>query len=312
MDQENQTMVTYFIIKGISSVPSLQIPIFLLVLLLYLLTLGGNMTILLLICLDHHLHTPMYFFLGNLSLLDMSSSTAALHNVFTSFITRNNTISFYRCLGQMTCFASLEVDDLILLTAMSYDRYVAICNPLQYQMVMNHRTCVLLAVVSWLLGFVENSPFIVLLSNSCYKSNIINHFFCDFVPLTKVTCHETFLMKILIFTLGLFGPFLIPFFLTFISYVFIIKSILKISTSIGRRKAFYTCSSHLTVVVLLYMILICQYIKPSTMDSLETNKLFSLFNVAVVPVLNPMIYSLKNKEVKASLRRQLRRSIISV
>ncbi|KAM4641730.1 olfactory receptor 6C1-like [Discoglossus pictus] len=311
MDEENRTSVTYFIIKGISDVPELQTPIFLLILLIYLTTLCGNMTIVLLVCLDSHLHTPMYFFLGNLSFMDMSSTTASLHHVLISFITGDCTISFGACIGQISFFASLTGDELMLLTAMSYDRYVAICNPLRYQMVMSRRVCVLLAIVCWLLGFIENIPFLMLLSISCYRSNIINHFFCDFVPLTKITCSETLIMKVFIFTVGLFGPFLIPFCLTFISYVFIITTILRMRTSTGRRKAFNTCSSHLTVVILLYVILICQYIKPSTMESLESNKLFSLFNTAAVPILNPIIYSLKNKDVKSSFRRLMKLSKIS-
>ncbi|KAM4641728.1 olfactory receptor 8G50-like [Discoglossus pictus] len=310
-DQENQTRVTYFIIKGISDVPELQTPIFLLVLLIYLTTLCGNMTIVLLVCLDPHLHTPMYFFLGNLSFIDMFSTTVTLYHVLTSYITGDHTVSFGACLGQMSCFASLAIDQLTLLTAMSYDRYVAICNPLRYHVMMNCRVCVLLAIVCWLLGFIETIPFLVLLINSCYRSNIINHFFCDSVPLTKITCSEIFLIKVLLFTLALFGIFLIPFLLTFISYGFIITTILRIRTSTGRLKAFNTCSSHLTVVILLYVILICQYIKPSTMESLESNKLFSLFNTAAVPILNPIIYSLKNKDVKSAFRRLMKLSKIS-
>ncbi|KAM4641229.1 olfactory receptor 8K1-like [Discoglossus pictus] len=237
MDEMDQTRVTYFIIKGISDIPEFQAPIFLLVLLIYLTTLGGNLTIVLLVCLDSHLHTPMYFFLGNLSLLDMSSATVTLHSTLVAFVTGDNTVSF-----------------------------------LEY---------------------------------SCYVSNIINHFFCDLVPLMKLSCSDTSVLEMLILTEGMLINLLTPSSLTFISYVFIIGTILKIRSSTGRSKAFYTCSSHLTVVLLLYMTLFCQYIRPISTDSLESNKLFSLFNTALVPMLNPLIYSLKNKDVKSALRRQL-------
>ncbi|KAM4641891.1 olfactory receptor 8G1-like [Discoglossus pictus] len=220
MDQKNLTLLNYFVMKGISDIPELQTPIFLLVLLIYLIILGGNLTILLLICLDPPLHTPMYFFLGNLSLLDMSSATVTLHSTLVAFVTGDNTVSFL-------------------------------------------------------------------------------------VPLMKLSCSEISVLEMLILTEGMFINLLTPSSLTFISYVFIIGTILKIRSSTGRSKAFYTCSSHLTVVLLLYMTLFCQYIRPISTDSLESNKLFSLFNTALVPMLNPLIYSLKNKDVKSALRRQL-------
>ncbi|KAM4641924.1 olfactory receptor 2AP1-like [Discoglossus pictus] len=306
MDQKNLTLLNYFIIKGISDIPELQTPIFLLVLLIYLIILGGNMTILLLICLDPHLHTPMYFFLGNLSLLDMSSTTITLQSTLVAFITGDNTVSFLGCMSQMFIFTCLTENELFLLTAMSYDRYVAICNPLHYPMIMRYRVCVLLVIISCLVSLMCFTPFLVLLAEcSCYVSNIINHFFCDVVPVMKLSCCDTSVLEILILTEGMFINLLTPCSLTFISYVFIIGTILKIRSSTGRSKAFYTCSSHLTVVLLLYVTLICQYVRPVSIDSLESNKLFSLFNTAIVPMLNPLIYSLKNKDVKSAGRRQL-------
>ncbi|KAM4696270.1 olfactory receptor 5V1-like [Rhinophrynus dorsalis] len=307
MESGNQTTVTYFIINGISRIPSFQTLIFLLVLLIYLLTLGGNMTILLLVCFDTHLHTPMYFFLCNLSILDISSTTVTLHYIFIIFITGDSTISYIACIAQMYMFGCLICDELLLLTAMSYDRYVAICNPLHYHMLMNRKTCASLAIACWLLGFLEVIPYIVLLSKlSCYKSNIINHFFCDLVPLMKLSCSDTSFLEILSLTEGLLLITLTPFLLTFTSYIFIITSILRIRSSTGRRKAFYTCSSHLTVVILLYVILFSQYLRPTSKDNLESTKMFSLFNTAAVPMLNPLIYSLKNKDVKSALKRRLR------
>ncbi|KAM4641809.1 olfactory receptor 6C74-like [Discoglossus pictus] len=296
-----------FVLKGISDILELQTPIFFLVLLTYLTILGGNMTILQLICLDPHLHTPMYFFLGNLALLDMSSTTNTLQSTLVTFITGDNTVSFLGCMSQLFIFSCLVADELFLLTAMSYDRYVAICNPLHYPMIMRYRVCILLVIACFLVSVVRATPYLVLLLGcTCYVSNIINHFFCDLVPLMKLSCSDTSVLEILILTEGTLIAFLTPCSLTFISYVFIIRTILKIRSSTGRSKAFYTCSSHLTVVLLLYMTLICQYMRPISSDSLESNKLFSLFNTALVPMLNPLIYSLKNKDVKSALRRQLK------
>ncbi|KAM4641882.1 olfactory receptor 8U3-like [Discoglossus pictus] len=306
MDQQNLTLLNYFVMKGISDIPELQTPIFLLVLLIYLIILGGNMTILLLICLDPPLHTPMYFFLGNLSLLDMSSATITLQSTLVAFITGDNTVSIQGCMSQMFIFSSLLINELFLLTAMSYDRYVAICNPLHYPMIMRYRVCVLFVVVCFLVSLVVATPYIVLLAEcSCYVSNIINHFFCDIVPLMKLSCSDNSVLEMLLLTEGMLINLLTPSSLTFISYVFIIGTILKIRSSTGRSKAFYTCSSHLTVVLLLYMTLFCQYMRPVSTDSLESNKLFALFNTAIVPMLNPLIYSLKNKDVKSAVRRQL-------
>ncbi|KAM4642040.1 olfactory receptor 2AP1-like [Discoglossus pictus] len=305
---QNKTTLTYFTFKGISDNHELQAMIFSIVLLIYLSTFCGNMTILLLVCLDPQLHTPMYFFLGNLSLLDISCTTVALNHILTGFISGDNTIVFPSCLAQMYLFSSLACDELAILTAMSYDRYVAICKPLFYHMVMSHRVCVLLATVSWMLGFVGVIPYLVFISGfSCYKSNLINHFFCDLVPLINLSCSDTFVLKIVILIEGLFFTSLPLFLLTFIPYIFIISSILKISSSSGRRKAFYTCSSHLTVVILLYMTLMGQYIIPTSTDSLDFKKLFALFNTALVPMLNPLIYSLKNNDVKSAVKRRVKR-----
>ncbi|KAM4641759.1 olfactory receptor 8D1-like [Discoglossus pictus] len=315
MEQKNGTTMFFFILKGISDVHEMQLPIFLLVLLLYLITLGGNMTILLLVWLDPQLHTPMYFFLGNLSFIDMSSTTVNLHKILTSFLSGDNTISFSCCMAQLYMFASLTIDELLILTAMtmSYDRYVAICKPLHYHMIMNRRVCVMLAMISWGFGFMEVLPTLWATSNlTCYKSNIVNHFFCDVVPLKQLTCSDTFILDLYVFIEGGLIVFFTPFILTFISYIFIVTTILKIRSSSGRRKAFYTCSSHLTVVILLYLTIFCQYFRPESVFSLDANKLFSLFNTAAVPILNPLIYSLKNKDVKSALRRQLRLSKCTV
>ncbi|KAM4696251.1 olfactory receptor 8U3-like [Rhinophrynus dorsalis] len=306
MISANQTMVIYFIIRGVSDIPELQAPIFLLVLLIYLITIGGNMTIALLVCLDPQLYTPMYFFLCNLSIIDMCSTTVTLHRVLMNFISGDNTVSFPACMAQLYTFAFLTADELFILTVMSYDRYVAICNPMHYTIIMNFRFCALLATVSWVLGFVESLPHVIIISSfSCFRTNEINHFFCDVVPLIKLSCSDTSVMDIFILIAGLIH-LILSFSITLMPYIFIISTILRIQSNTGRRKAFYTCSSHLTVVILLYGTIVFQYLRPTSANSLDSNKLFSLLNTAVVPMLNPMIYSLKNKDVKSALKRRLR------
>ncbi|XP_069800169.1 olfactory receptor 5V1-like [Dendropsophus ebraccatus] len=299
MDHSNVTTTTYFIIMGISEKPLLFV--FLLVLLIYLLTLGGNITIFLLICLDHHLHTPMYFFLANLSLLDISCSTISLHRILISFISGDNTVSIVECFVQIYTFVSLSCDELLVLAAMGYDRYVAICNPLHYHLVMGSKLCIFLACLCWVFGFLQCMPiFVGLFKLLCFYSNKVDHYFCDIVPVLKLSCSDTTFLQLYIHAVGVLISSFTPFALTFISYIFIISTILSIRSSSGRRKAFYTCSSHLTVVLCLYASLVFQYQTPNSSGS---KKYFSLFNTAAVPILNPLIYSLKNKDVKAAIKR---------
>ncbi|KAM3912175.1 olfactory receptor 8D1-like [Leptodactylus fuscus] len=303
--QTNQTQIRYFIIMGISNDPQLQLPIFLLVLLIYLSILCGNLTILV-ACQDPQLHTPMYFFLGNLSIMDIGYSTIALHKILIQFVAGDRTVSFMACMAQMHMFGSLAGANLFMLTAMGYDRYVAICKPLRYHMVMSTGTCGILASTCWVLGLLQVTPFTVIVCGfSCYSSIEINHFFCDIVPFMRITCNDTSLLRTLFILEGLLTMILIPFLLTFVSYIFIIRDILRIRSSSGRLKAFYTCSSHLTVVTLLYTMLFSQYLTPNLSSNLESKKLFALFNTAAVPLLNPLIYSLKNKDVKRALKRIL-------
>ncbi|XP_018421046.1 PREDICTED: olfactory receptor 6C3-like [Nanorana parkeri] len=300
----NHTRVAYFIFKGITEAPELQVVIFLLVLLIYLITLGGNMTIFLLICLDHRLHTPMYFFLANLSIVDISCSTVTLQRILVNFVTKNNTVGFHACITQCYLFGSLSSHELYILTAMSCDRYIAICKPLNYYLIMNFKTCGVLALSCGLLGFLQIIPYCVLIVNiSCYSSNEIDHFLCDLLPIMKIACSDISVLEALSFIQGLLMFFITPFCLTLISYFLIIITILKIPSNIGRRKAFYTCSSHLTVIILLYITLTIQYVVLN--KSFGSTKLFSLFNSAIVPMLNPVLYSLKNKDVKSAFKQKL-------
>ncbi|XP_040262318.1 olfactory receptor 1019-like [Bufo bufo] len=303
MEQTNVSVTTYLIISGISDSPTIRLIIFIVALLIYLLTLGGNLTVLLLIATDHQLHTPMYFFLANLSVLDISCSTITLHKILLSFMTGNKFVSVGGCMVQIFIFFSMSCNELLILTAMSYDRYVAICNPLNYHMIMNRKICALLSALCWVLSSLENLPtFLAFYKLSCYKSNIINHFFCDAVPVIKLTCSDTTFLELYMLSVGGFIAGMPRFVLTFISYVFIISVILKIPSSIGRHKAFYTCSSHITVVILFYTTLVFQYLRPYSLANLDSNKVSSLFNTALVPMLNPLIYSLKNKDVTRALK----------
>ncbi|XP_071980957.1 olfactory receptor 5P52-like [Engystomops pustulosus] len=298
----NKTTIEYFILKGFSETSELHIIVFIVVLIIYLITCGGNMMILTLICLERHLHTPMYFFLANLSIVDISFTTTMLYKIFTGFVTRDKTISFYGCMVQSFMSGSFTVHELYILTAMSYDRYVAICRPLSYQLVMSQRTCVVLASLCWTLGFLFIGPSAWILSTfSCYTSIELNHFFCDVILLMKMTCSDTSVLDTLFFIQGWFLFAVSPFLLTFLPYIFIIIEIMKIRTTTGKYKAFYTCSSHLTVVILLYTINIIQYMIPS---NLEYKKFYTLINTVVVPLLNPLIYSLKNRDMKDALRKK--------
>ncbi|KAM5145665.1 olfactory receptor 6C1-like [Mantella aurantiaca] len=305
MNKKNETTVNYFILKGISDDPKLQVLIFSLVFLIYNVTLGGNLIILLLVWLDSQLHTPMYFFLSNLSILNISSTTVTLHKILSMFVIKDNVVYFNDCIAQVCMFSWLSGNEFILLTAMSYDRYVAICNPLRYSTIMNDKACAGLAVFCWSFSLLQMLPAMVIVSRfSCYSSNTIDHFFCDMVALMNLSCSDTSILELLIFTEGVLLSTFTPFLLTFTSYSFIIATIMRIKSTMGRSKAFYTCSSHITVVVLHYTTIVCQYLIPS--DIFNASKLLSLLNTAVVPMLNPFIYSLKNKDVKSALQRKLK------
>ncbi|KAM4696260.1 olfactory receptor 8G17-like [Rhinophrynus dorsalis] len=307
MEDKNNTWVSYFIIKGLTDLPQLQAPIFMLVLLIYLIILLGNSTILTLVCMDPKLHTPMYFFLSNLSVLEMCYTTVTMHKTLVSYISRNKKVSFSGCVAQMYFYVSFLCCEILLLAAMSYDRYVAICNPLHYSTIMNSKVCALLALPCWLLGLLEAIPAIFIIYDiHCFKSNEVNHFFCDLLALTKLFCKNASSMEHVIYSESVFVVF-IPFFLTILSYYCIIRNVLSIHSTSGRSKAFYTCSSHLTVVCLLYVTVSCLYIRPTSTFTLDSDKLSSLLITTLTPMLNPLIYSLRNKDVKLAFRRLLKK-----
>ncbi|XP_030050876.1 olfactory receptor 1361-like [Microcaecilia unicolor] len=301
--KENKTSVTEFILLGFSDHPHLQLFISVTVFLIFLMSVLGNLMFLMLVCADSHLQKPMYFFLSNLSFLDICNTSVTLSTLLHSLLTGEKLISFSLCMAQLyffICFTSIE---FFLLAVMAYDRYVAICNPLRYMLVMNRKVCVLLASSSWVIGFMDSVPHVFLTSQFSFcKGNEINHFYCDFTVLMKLSCSDILTLEIVLFTEGVILA-VIPSVLTLTSYVHIISTILKIQSAKGRHKAFSTCSSHLTVVLLFYGTLMSVYMRPASMYSPDQDKLFSLLYTALIPMLNPIIYSMRNEEVKKALRK---------
>ncbi|XP_062994320.1 olfactory receptor 5J3-like [Elgaria multicarinata webbii] len=303
MEMKNQTEVAEFILLGFGDLQNLQIPLFLLFLLIYILTMAGNLLIVLLILMDRHLHTPMYFFLGNLSCLEVCYSSTILPRMLISFLTSNKVIFFRACIMQYFFFGGLAGTECYLLSVMSYDRYLAICKPLHYTALMNSKVCRNLVCGSWLNGFLASAIVTLFMSQLTFCGpNIINHFFCDSFPILKLSCSNTQMIFTLIVLLCS-GFTLPPFVLTLTSYVCIISKILRISSLAGRQKTFSTCSSHLTVVTIFYGSLVIVYMLPEPNGLIDLNKVFSLGYTIVTPLVNPLIYSLRNREVKESLRR---------
>ncbi|XP_025069047.1 olfactory receptor 1052-like [Alligator sinensis] len=300
---ENHTTVTEFILLGLSSDPQLQFLLFFVFWVIYLITLAANAVIMLVIKADSHLHTPMYFFLFYLSLIDICYSSAIVPKMLVNFLAAHKTISVNACFTQMFFMLFSGSCEISMLSAMAYDRYTAICKPLHYAGTMNKRVCRQLVGASWTMGVMHSLVNTVPVSKLHFCGpNEIEHFSCDLPHLLTLSCSRTFINKIaLLFSaviLG-FGTFL----LTLISYIHIIFTILRIRSAEGRRKAFSTCSSHLIVVGLLYGAGFFQYMKPSSISSVTLDQVFSIQYSILTPMVNPIIYSLKNEEVKTALGR---------
>uniref|UniRef100_A0A8C0GJ48 Olfactory receptor n=1 Tax=Chelonoidis abingdonii TaxID=106734 RepID=A0A8C0GJ48_CHEAB len=300
MKMKNQTTVTEFILLELSSDPQMQIFFFLVFLVIYLITLSGNIMIMVVIRADSHLQTPMYFFLFHLSFVDICYSSVTVPNALRNFL--HKTISVNGCLVQMFLFILSAGAEIFILSAMAYDRYAAICDPLHYVQTMSKGICIQLVSGAWTMGFfyaLLNTLFALKL-HFC-GLNQINHFSCELPPLLQLSCTETFTNQVVLLTsavvLGLSS-----FLLTLISYIHIISTILRIRSAEGRHKAFSTCSSHLIVVGLLYVTGFLQYTKPSSVSSVVLDEIFSIQYSILTPMLNPIVYSLKNKEVKTALR----------
>ncbi|XP_060111115.1 olfactory receptor 6B9-like [Heteronotia binoei] len=299
----NQTNLTKFILLGINDVPELQIFLFLVFLLIYTATIAGNLLIVVLIACDQHLHTPMYFFLGNLSCLETFYSTTILPRMITTFLTGDRTIPIWDCFLQYYFFGSLVGSECYLLAAMSYDRFLAICKPLHYSVLMNNTLCVQLIMTSCISCFLLNSITTYLMSQLSFCGpNILDHFFCDFTPVIMLACENTHWMELMAFSLSSLVA-LVPFILTLISYSFIISTILQIPSITGRQKAFSTCSSHLTIVTVFYGTLVIVYMIPKNDTLKDLNKFFSVCYTVLTPIVNPIVYCLRNREVKEALNK---------
>ncbi|XP_046313401.1 olfactory receptor 13C7-like [Marmota monax] len=309
MDRSNETsLVMGFILLGLSAHPKLEKTFFVLILLMYLVILLGNGVLILVTLLDSHLHTPMYFFLGNLSFLDICYTTSSIPLILDSFLIPRKTISFSACAVQMFLSFAMGATECVLLSMMAFDRYVAICNPLRYPVVMSKAVYVPMAAGSWAAGITNSvvQTSLAMRLPFCGDS-VINHFTCEILAVLKLACADISINVISMVVANMI--FLaIPVLFIFVSYVFILATILRIPSAEGRKKAFSTCSAHLTVVIVFYGTILFMYGKPKSKDHLGANKqdladkLISLFYGVVTPMLNPIIYSLRNKDVKTAVR----------
>ncbi|XP_073408846.1 olfactory receptor 9G19-like [Dendrobates tinctorius] len=302
MDTVNFT-VTEFVLLGFHELPDFQLVFFFIFLVIYAATLIGNSLTIGLFCFDQHFHTPMYILLCNMSVLDMSFTSMILPKLLDIFLTGNNVISFHGCIAQVFFFVVLMVSEYLILAAMAYDRYVAICHPLRYSYFMSLSFCFGLVWTSWSIGVFDGILYAFLISSCTFcKSNEIDHLFCDMKPLMMLSCSETKTIE-----MAILGPSAIIGFvssiMTLVSYIYIISTILKINSKEGRHKTFSTCSSHLTVILLFYGTVLSMYMRPKSSYSMDQDKVFAILYAGVIPMLNPLIYSLKNKEVKKALCR---------
>ncbi|NXF12716.1 OR5BL protein, partial [Smithornis capensis] len=302
-DWKNETVVTEFILLNFGNGPELDSLFFLMFLSIYFVTITGNTFIIVLVMVNQHLQTPMYFFLGNLACLEICYSSNILPRMLLSYVSGDTSISVSGCFTQYYFFGCLAAAECYLLAAMSYDRYLAVCKPLHYLSHMDTRLCLQLAAASWASGFLSNSILTSLISNLDFCGpNEIDHFFCDSFPLMKLSCSDT---RVVGFVTSVVAGVcsLPPFLLTFSSYLYIIGTVVRIPSATGRKKAFSTCSSHLTVVILFYGSILAVYELPHHNTQISSNKVFSVFYTILTPLLNPLIYSLRNKEVKEALQK---------
>ncbi|XP_053555895.1 olfactory receptor 6M1-like [Bombina bombina] len=311
MGCENGTSVTEFILLGIPLSSQFQIILFVILSVVYAITILGNATIIVVSLGDAQLHTPMYFFLSNLAFLDISFTSAIVPKVLVYLISGNKTISFNGCLAQSYIYFLLGTTEFLLLAVMSFDRFMAICYPLRYGTIMSPKLCLQLIIFSWFGGFMDTIVQTVLTFRLSFcGSNIINHYFCDVAPLLKLADGNTYLIGMLDFILAS-SLVLGSLFFSLVSYGCIISAIQKISSTAGRKKAFSTCASHLTVVFIVYGSCIFMCVRPSKNSKIDSTKIVALLNSILTPLLNPFIYSLRNKVFKDALKRMTTRRHIT-
>ncbi|XP_037694820.1 olfactory receptor 8B3-like [Choloepus didactylus] len=309
MSPGNGSLVTQFILVGLTDHPRLQLPLFFLFLGMYMVTVLGNLTLITLIGLNSHLHTPMYFFLFNLSFVDLCYSSVFTPKMLINFVSKKNIISYQGCMAQFYFFCFFIISECYVLISMAYDRYVAICNPLLYNIAMSPNVCSNLLFGSYLMAFSGAMAHTgCMLRLTFCDANIINHYFCDILPVLQLSCTSTYVNKLVLFIVAGIN-IIVPSFTIFISYGFIVSSILHINSTEGRSKAFSICSSHIMAVSLFFGSGSFAYLQPYSARSRNEGKISSVFYNNVVPMMNPLIYSLRNKDVQLALRKTLNRRI---
>ncbi|XP_053227532.1 olfactory receptor 10T2-like [Podarcis raffonei] len=308
MGRENQTIVTEFILAGFSNFPDLKIPLFLVFSLMYLITLMGNIIIITAIRLNRSLHIPMYFFLSILSFSEICYTLVIIPNMLANLLREKKTISFIGCATQMCIFLGFGCTDCFLLAVMGYDRYVSICKPLRYQILMNQRLCTKLVACSVSLAFIfSTSETIIIFTLPFCGPNELKHYLCDLAPLLELACGRNYIGEIVIFIIS-FLVVICSFLFILLSYILIANTVLKIPTMAGKRKAFSTCASHLIVVIVHFGCAGIIYLGPKSSYTLDETTFISVSYTMVTPLLNPLVYSLRNKDVQIALKKSLGKS----
>ncbi|XP_002708829.1 olfactory receptor 5P6 [Oryctolagus cuniculus] len=307
----NHTAVSEFILLGLTDDPGLRVVLFVIILCIYLVTISGNLSTIVLIRISSQLHHPMYLFLSQLAFADMGMSSSVTPNMLVNFLREKNTISYFGCDFQLGSAAFFGSSECFLLAAMAYDRFVAICNPLLYTNKMSTQVCVQLLILAYIGGFLNTCSFTICFYSLLFCGpNRVNHFFCDFAPLVELSCSDVSVPAVVpSFTAG--SIIVVTVFVIAVSYIYILITIMKMHSTEGRHKAFSTCTSHLTAVTLFYGTITFIYVMPKSSYSTDQNKIVSVFYMVVIPMLNPLIYSLRNNEIKGALKRELRRKLFS-
>ncbi|XP_043338823.1 olfactory receptor 8K3-like [Cervus canadensis] len=308
METHNGTVLNEFILMGITNHPEMQAPLFGLFLIIYVISVVGNLGMIIVTKMDSKLQTPMYFFLRHLAFTDLGYSTTVGPKMLVNFVEDQNVISCYSCATQLAFFLVFIVSEIFILSAMSYDRYVAICNPLLYPVIMSQRVCWVLVAIPYVYStFVSLLVTVKLFNLSFCGYRVISHFYCDSLPLLSLLCSNAHEVEMIILILAGFD-LIFSLLVVLVSYLLILASILRMSSAEGRHKAFSTCGSHLTVVTVFYGTLLFMYVQPESSHSFDTDKVASIFYTLVIPMLNPLIYSLRNKDVKCALHRMWKKS----
>ncbi|XP_072467519.1 olfactory receptor 8B3-like [Notamacropus eugenii] len=311
MTLKNSSSVTEFILAGLTDQSELQLPLFFMFMVTYVITIVGNVGLIILIRMNAQLHTPMYYFLFNLSFIDLCYSSVFTPKMLMNFVLTKNIISYSGCMTQLCFFCFFVVSECYVLTIMAYDRYVAICHPLLYNITMSNQVCLWLLGGAYAMGFAGAMAHTgSMLRLSFCQANIINHYMCDILPLLQLSCTSTYVNELVVFIV-VGTNIIVPSVTIFTSYVLILFSILNISSTEGRSKAFSTCSSHIIAIILFFGSGLFMYFKPTSSGSEDQGKVSSVFYTNVIPMLNPIIYSLRNKDVKAALRKTLKGRIFS-